>query len=48
MSGAINKEEFVGPLSRWILDSKTAPRFVKYNVEQVLLRQEEMLKLNQA
>lgn len=47
MSGAINKEEFVGPMSRWIVDSKTAPRFVKYNVERVLHRQGELLKQNQ-
>ena len=40
-------QEFVGPLSRWIVDSKTAPRFVKYNVERVLHRQGELLKQNQ-
>ena len=31
------KEEFVAPLSRWIHDSKTAPRFVKYNVDRLWL-----------
>ena len=24
--------EFIGPLSRWAHDSKTAPRFIKYNL----------------
>lgn len=45
-SGSIEKEEFIRPLSRWIHDSKTAPRFVKYNVDRVLHQQEEILKLN--
>ena len=38
-SGAINKEEFVRPLTRWIHESKTAPRFVKYNVDRSLQAQ---------
>lgn len=45
-SGSIQKEEFIRPLSRWIHESKTAPRFVKYNVDRVLHQQEELLKLN--
>eukprot|EP00913_Durusdinium_trenchii_P028537 g26765.t1 len=45
-SGAINKEEFVRPLTRWIHESKTAPRFVKYNVDRSLQAQEEILKQN--
>jgi len=44
LSGSIEKDEFVRPLSRWIVDSKTAPRFVKYNVERVLQQQDEILK----
>ena len=35
---------FVRPLSRWIHESKTAPRFSKYNLERSLLQQEEILK----
>jgi len=46
LSGSIEKDEFVRPLSRWIVDSKTAPRFVKYNVERVLQQQDEILKQN--
>ena len=30
---------FVRPLSRWIHESKTAPRFSKYNLERSLLQQ---------
>ena len=33
-SGAIEASEFIGPLSRWAHDSKTAPRFIKYNLMQ--------------
>ena len=28
-SGTIEAAEFIGPLSRWAHDSKTAPRFIK-------------------
>ena len=28
-SGTIEAAEFIGPLSRWSHDSKTAPRFIK-------------------
>ena len=38
-SGAISKEEFIRPLTRWIHESKTAPRFVKYNVDRSLQAQ---------
>eukprot|EP00438_Fugacium_kawagutii_P012977 Skav230928 [mRNA] locus=scaffold2774:25253:33354:- [translate_table: standard] len=31
-SGTIEVSEFIGPLSRWAHDSKTAPRFIKYNL----------------
>eukprot|EP00434_Breviolum_minutum_P006849 symbB.v1.2.006042.t1/scaffold339.1/size225540/6 len=31
-SGTIESAEFIGPLSRWAHDSKTAPRFIKYNM----------------
>eukprot|EP00435_Cladocopium_sp_Y103_P010174 s1083_g2.t1 len=31
-SGTIEAAEFIGPLSRWAHDSKTAPRFIKYNM----------------
>lgn len=46
-SGSIEKEEFIGPLSRWIHESKTATRFVKYNVDRVLDQQAELLKQSQ-
>lgn len=29
-SGTVTIEEFIGPLSRWAHDSKTAPRFIKH------------------
>lgn len=45
-SGSIEKNEFIRPLSRWINESKTAPRFVKYNMERALHQQEEILKQN--
>eukprot|EP00913_Durusdinium_trenchii_P030589 g28648.t2 len=31
--GYINAMEFIAPLSRWVHDSKTAPRFIKYNLQ---------------
>jgi hypothetical protein len=39
-SGSIEKNEFIRPLSRWINESKTAPRFVKYNMERALHQQD--------
>ena len=39
-SGAIEKHEFIRPLTRWINESKTAPRFVKYNMERALHQQD--------
>lgn len=43
-SGEVSPDEFISPLSRWIHDSKTAPRFVKYNIDRSLHAQEEILK----
>jgi len=45
-SGYIEASEFIGPLSRWIHDSKTAPRFIKYNMMQSLQLQEEIYDLS--
>jgi len=44
-SGAIEAAEFVGPLSRWAHDSKTAPRFIKYNLMQTMKTQEDLYDL---
>ncbi|OLP91436.1 hypothetical protein AK812_SmicGene26873 [Symbiodinium microadriaticum] len=46
-SGAIEAAEFIAPLSRWVRDSKTAPRFIKYNLQQTMQTQEELLKMSQ-
>ncbi|CAE7419773.1 CACNA1C [Symbiodinium sp. CCMP2456] len=43
-SGSIEADEFVVPLSRWVHDSKTAPRFIKYNLMRAMAQQEELLK----
>ena len=40
--GQIHLSEFVAPLSRWVHDSKTATRFIKYNVLRALHQQEEL------
>ena len=40
--GQIRLSEFVAPLSRWVHDSKTATRFIKYNVLRALHQQEEI------
>ena len=40
--GEIESSEFIAALSRWVHDSKTAPRFVKYNVLRSLQMQEEL------
>lgn len=41
--GHVNVMEFVTPLSRWVRDSKTAPRFVKYNMMRLMRRHEEFV-----
>lgn len=41
-SGAIEQNEFIRPLSRWVRDSKTAPRFIKYNMMRVMHKQDEL------
>eukprot|EP00930_Biecheleria_cincta_P021408 TRINITY_DN15884_c0_g1_i3.p1 TRINITY_DN15884_c0_g1~~TRINITY_DN15884_c0_g1_i3.p1 ORF type:complete len:761 (-),score=134.45 TRINITY_DN15884_c0_g1_i3:253-2478(-) len=40
--GSIDPNEFISALSRWIHTSKSATRFVKYNVERTLAEQQEM------
>ncbi|CAE7358076.1 CACNA1C, partial [Symbiodinium pilosum] len=45
-SGSIAMEEFIVPLSRWVHDSKTAPRFIKYNLLRALTQQEELLRFS--
>lgn len=37
-SGYINATEFIAPLSRWVHDSKTAPRFIKYNLQPLVVK----------
>ncbi|CAE7244974.1 dis3l2 [Symbiodinium sp. CCMP2592] len=44
--GMIQPTEFIGPLSRWARDSKTAPRFVKYNLMKMQAQQEELFYLS--
>jgi len=44
-SGTIEVAEFIGPLSRWAHDSKTAPRFIKYNMLQAMHLQEDLYDL---
>ncbi|CAE7600348.1 TPC1 [Symbiodinium sp. CCMP2456] len=41
-SGAVERDEFVQPLSRWVHESKTATRFIKYNVARALHENEEL------
>ena len=41
--GHVSPKEFIGPLSRWVRDSKTAPRFVKYNLMRLMQKHEEQL-----
>ncbi|CAK9002195.1 unnamed protein product [Durusdinium trenchii] len=41
-SGFIEPNEFIRPLSRWVHDSKTAPRFIKYNMMRAMAQQEEI------
>ncbi|CAE7436960.1 TIF3A1, partial [Symbiodinium sp. CCMP2456] len=45
-SGTIEVAEFIGPLSRWVHDSKTAPRFIKYNMLQTMQMQEDLYSLS--
>ncbi|CAK9025254.1 unnamed protein product [Durusdinium trenchii] len=45
-SGTIEVAEFIGPLSRWAHDSKTAPRFIKYNMIQTMHLQEDLYELS--
>ena len=40
-SGYINATEFIAPLSRWVHDSKTAPRFIKYNLQPLVVKMVE-------
>ncbi|CAK8991513.1 Calcium-dependent protein kinase 1, partial [Durusdinium trenchii] len=44
-SGTIEAAEFIGPLSRWAHDSKTAPRFIKYNMLQTMQLQEDLYEM---
>ncbi|CAE8638366.1 unnamed protein product [Polarella glacialis] len=44
-SGTVEPEEFINALSRWVHDSKTANRFVKYNVMRSMIQQEELRDL---
>jgi len=44
-SGTVEPEEFINALSRWVHDSKTANRFVKYNVMRTMIQQEELRDL---
>jgi len=43
-SGQIAPDEFMGALSRWLNESKTAGRFVKHNVMKTMLMQEELFE----
>ncbi|CAK9069692.1 unnamed protein product [Durusdinium trenchii] len=40
--GEINAAEFIGPLSRWVHESKTAPRFIKYNLQRAMQQQDDL------
>jgi len=40
--GEIESSEFIAALSRWVHDSKTAPRFVKYNMLRSLEMQDDL------
>ncbi|CAJ1454452.1 unnamed protein product [Effrenium voratum] len=46
--GSIHPQEFIKPLSRWVHDSKTAPRFIKYNMLRCMEQQEELACQDQA
>ncbi|CAJ1437562.1 unnamed protein product [Effrenium voratum] len=45
-SGSIEAAEFIAPLSRWVHESKTAPRFIKYNMLRTMQQQEELYRLS--
>lgn len=40
--GEIDASEFIAPLSRWVHESTTAPRFIKYNMLRTIQMQEEL------
>ncbi|CAE7198450.1 SCN10A [Symbiodinium natans] len=40
--GEIEAAEFIAPLSRWVHESTTAPRFIKYNMLRTIQMQEEL------
>lgn len=42
--GEIESAEFIAALSRWVHDSKTAPRFVKYNMLRSLQLQDAFMQ----
>lgn len=46
-SGTVERNKFIQPLSRWVHESKTAPRFIKYNLMRSLHEQEQMKEMNQ-
>ncbi|CAK9060751.1 unnamed protein product [Durusdinium trenchii] len=43
-SGSIEAHEFIAPLSRWVHESKTAPRFIKYNMLRSMQQQDELYR----
>lgn len=43
-TGQVHARDFIGPLSRWVRDSKTAPRFVKYNMMRMMERHDMFAK----
>eukprot|EP00931_Biecheleriopsis_adriatica_P031864 TRINITY_DN18638_c0_g1_i5.p1 TRINITY_DN18638_c0_g1~~TRINITY_DN18638_c0_g1_i5.p1 ORF type:complete len:674 (+),score=100.57 TRINITY_DN18638_c0_g1_i5:51-2072(+) len=43
-SGTVDSNEFVGALSRWLLESKSAMRFVKHNVDKLVDQQSSVVK----
>eukprot|EP00931_Biecheleriopsis_adriatica_P055925 TRINITY_DN33153_c0_g1_i1.p1 TRINITY_DN33153_c0_g1~~TRINITY_DN33153_c0_g1_i1.p1 ORF type:complete len:599 (+),score=91.67 TRINITY_DN33153_c0_g1_i1:63-1859(+) len=46
-SGDIERDEFIGALVRWKHESKSASRFVKYNMERSLRNEDELLKMQE-
>lgn len=40
-SGTVEADEFIAPLSRWVHESKTATRFIKYNLMRAMHQQED-------
>eukprot|EP00434_Breviolum_minutum_P011263 symbB.v1.2.009937.t1/scaffold640.1/size177612/20 len=45
--GSIGASQFIAPMTRWVHDSKTAPRFIKYNMLRTLHQQEEFFNMSQ-